>query len=362
MFEWLPDQIERAYQVFKEFSLDWKFILNQPATETEIQACEVALGISLPPSYREFLLCYNGAKLFCTYEVENPNNAWRDNSGIIIYGTDNLVEFNQQQKQIYIDFDWNSLIVFCDLASIGTGDFCALDPQNQINSEYAVLDCMHDLVIEDWRESKIASSFEQWLTKIFDQVVLYNKQPEYWLEAESSTSFSLAEETPSALIRQGLKKAIKQNYKEAIENFEQILKIDSEYYEAYYERGNIYFALGDYRASIEDYNRAIYLNPLNYVIAYNQRGLARTQLGEYQQAIEDFNQAIKLNSGVAEIYHNRGNARSALGDNQGAMEDFQKAAELLAEEENIYTQEYCDQENESITMVLYADEDEPFIS
>ncbi|WP_277128211.1 SMI1/KNR4 family protein [Chlorogloeopsis fritschii] len=64
MFEWLPERIEQAQQVFQEFSLDWTFILNPPATETEIRACEEALGVTLPPSYREFLLRHNGANFF----------------------------------------------------------------------------------------------------------------------------------------------------------------------------------------------------------------------------------------------------------------------------------------------------------
>ena len=43
LFEWLPERIEQAHKVFQEFSLDWTFILNPPATEAEIQACEVTL-------------------------------------------------------------------------------------------------------------------------------------------------------------------------------------------------------------------------------------------------------------------------------------------------------------------------------
>jgi len=99
MFEWLPERIEQAHRVFQELSLDWIFILNPPATADEIQACEVALGVTLPPSYREFLLQYNGAYLFCTDLGETSDGSVWDNLGLIIQGTDNLVQFNQDKKE-----------------------------------------------------------------------------------------------------------------------------------------------------------------------------------------------------------------------------------------------------------------------
>jgi cell wall assembly regulator SMI1 len=56
VFEWLRERIEQAKIISQEFEQDWKFVLNLPATEAAIQACEGALGVPLPPSYREFLL------------------------------------------------------------------------------------------------------------------------------------------------------------------------------------------------------------------------------------------------------------------------------------------------------------------
>ncbi|RUR83517.1 tetratricopeptide repeat protein [Chlorogloeopsis fritschii PCC 9212] len=346
MFEWLPERIEQAQQVFQEFSLDWTFILNPPATETEIRACEEALGVTLPPSYREFLLRHNGANFFCTDLGETYDRSIWDDSGLIIYGTDNLVDFNQEKQEIYTDEEWDSLIAFCYLERIGTGDFCGLDPQQKTNLEYAVLDCFHELAPADWRQARIASSFADWLARIFDQVILHKKYPEYWFEAESSSSFSLAEETPDALNRQGIKKAHRHDYIGAIRDFNRVLLLAPNHHEAYYERGNAYFILGNYEEAIKDFTHAICFNPQS-VIAYKKRGLVRSELGEYQGAIEDFNQALQISPRDAEIYNHRGNARSQLGDRQGVMEDYQKAAELLAEEEKIVQPEFvfCDYED-----------------
>jgi tetratricopeptide (TPR) repeat protein len=345
MFEWLPERIEQAYQIFQEFSLDWTFILNPPPTADEIQACEVALGVPLPPSYREFLLRYNGAYLFCTDLGETSDGSVWDNLGLIIQGTDNLVKFNQHKKEeIYLNEEWNSLIAFCDLGRIGTGDFCGLDPQQTINSDYRVLDCFHEL-------APAASSFAEWLVRIFDQVVVHKKYPEYWFEIESSSSFSLAEETATALNRQGLKKAHRHDYMGAIRYFDQVLQLDPNNPEAYYERGNIHIALGNFQGGIEDFTHAICSNPQS-VIAYNKRGLARCELGDYEGAITDFDQALQISPRDTEIYNNRGNAHSHLGDSQGAMEDYQKATELLGEEGKIADEgDFYDDEGKLICII-----------
>lgn len=347
MFEWLPARIEQARRVFQEYSLDWTFNLNSPATEEEIRVCEAALGVPLPPSYRNFLLQYNGGRLFCFDQEEMLDDSAWDSPRLIIQGTDNLIEFNQQQKEMFTDQEWNSLIAFCDLECMGSGDFCGFDPQQALNSEYAVLDCMHELTPLEWQQTRIATSFAEWLERIFSQVVDHRKQPEYWLEIEASSS--LAEETPAALIRQAVKKIQTKDYAGAFSDLDQIIRLDPKYHKAYYEQGNLYFALGEYQAAIESYTQAIDLKPDLYLIAYyRNRGLARVHLKDYQGAITDFSHAIQINPGMGEIYQQRGDTRSLVGDNKGAMEDYQKAASLCTEEETTYSWS----EHEDTTEVL----------
>ncbi len=74
---------------------------------------------------------------------------------------------------------------------------------------------------------------------------------------------------------------------------------------AYNERGNIYAALKQYRSAIQDYTRAIRLNP-RYGVAYNNRGLAYGGLLQHRRAISDFSQAIRLNPRSPFAYDNRG--------------------------------------------------------
>lgn len=206
MYEWLPRRLEQAMKVFQEFSLDWTFVFNEPASESLIQACELDMGLVLPGSYREFLLQFNGAHLFCTEsEIRSHSHSWWVDSGLMIQGTDTLVLFNQDRRANWTSQEWESFIPFCYLGYIGTGDFCALDPQQLDDSEYAVLDCDHELVPSEWRKAKIASSFEEWLKKLFNQVIEQKNFPEYWFDVDSSSHQELGKETTSAIMRQEYK-------------------------------------------------------------------------------------------------------------------------------------------------------------
>ncbi len=219
MYEWLPRRLEQAMKVFQEFSLDWTFVLNEPASESLIQACELELGLVLPPSYREFLLQFNGDHLFCTEgEIRSNTHPWWVGSGLMIQGTDTLVLFNQAMQVGSPSQEWK-LIPFCYLGRIGTGDFCALDPQQLDDSEYAVLDCDHELVPSEWQKAKIASSFEEWLKKLFNQVIDQKNFPEYWFDVGSPSYQELERETTSALMRQGCKKTQTGDYRKTLSEF-----------------------------------------------------------------------------------------------------------------------------------------------
>lgn len=97
--------------------------------------------------------------------------------------------------------------------------------------------------------------------------------------------------------------------------------------EAYNNRGNAYLSLGNYQQAIEDFNKAIELDP-NYAKAHNNRGLAYGSLGKYDLAIENFDATINLNNRESRAYYNRGNVFKALGNYQKAIEDYNRAIEL----------------------------------
>ena len=62
----------------------------------------------------------------------------------------------------------------------------------------------------------------------------------------------------------------------------------------YLRKGNDYYDLGDYEQAVDYYDEAIRLDPL-YAEAYSSRGLAYVSLGQHERAIQDVDEAIRLN-------------------------------------------------------------------
>ena len=79
-------------------------------------------------------------------------------------------------------------------------------------------------------------------------------------------------------------------------------------------------------AAIADYNKAIELDPENFM-AYNNRGNARNYLRDYDEALLDFDKSLEINS-HHNTYFNRGVTKECLNDFENAIEDYNKSLEL----------------------------------
>jgi len=58
------------------------------------------------------------------------------------------------------------------------------------------------------------------------------------------------------------------------------------------------------------------------------RGEVKFRLQDFNSVIEDFSKAIELNPAIASTYFTRAIAESVLGDHNGAITDFKKSIEL----------------------------------
>ncbi|OGB23138.1 MAG: hypothetical protein A3I66_09040 [Burkholderiales bacterium RIFCSPLOWO2_02_FULL_57_36] len=88
----------------------------------------------------------------------------------------------------------------------------------------------------------------------------------------------------------------------------------------YHNRGLELFKLGYSDLAIDDFNKAISLNP-GHILVYNDRGAIYLAEKKYEQALADFNKALEINPkfwrpylGRALTYEGLGNASAALAD------------------------------------------------
>jgi len=114
----------------------------------------------------------------------------------------------------------------------------------------------------------------------------------------------------------------------AIEDYDRAIELNPNFAEAYNNRGVAYAELNEHERAIEDYEKAIALNP-NFAEAYNNRGVAYAELNKYERAIKDYDRAIALNPNDAEAYGNRGIAYSKIQRYEESARDLKKAGILF---------------------------------
>ena len=141
----------------------------------------------------------------------------------------------------------------------------------------------------------------------------------------------------------GFNKWYKGNYSEwydtNIKNFKQViyyltkaieLNPKVEYY--FFERAKAKEELKEYRGAIEDYTKAIELDPTPSSYYYSSRAGVKKELEDYRGAIEDYTKAIELDLKPSGYYYSiRADAKEKLEDYRGAILDYNKAIELEPE-------------------------------
>ena len=126
---------------------------------------------------------------------------------------------------------------------------------------------------------------------------------------------------PHVYLLRGFVYQLQKEYDCAIEDFTKAIELNPNYADAYYNRGLAYQSKGEVDRTIEDFTKAIELNP-NYADAYYNRGLAYYDKGEHGRVIEDFTKVIELKPDDAIVYNNRGVAYSKKGEYDSALADF----------------------------------------
>ena len=105
-------------------------------------------------------------------------------------------------------------------------------------------------------------------------------------------------------------------------------KNNTKFAETLKNKGNVYFAKGDYKKAIALYTKAIKADP-NYGPAYNNRGNSYGRLGEYARGIADLTKALAVNPNTADVhYFNRAKIYEDKGDYTRSIADYTTALEL----------------------------------
>ncbi|MEH1841047.1 MAG: tetratricopeptide repeat protein, partial [Nostoc sp.] len=118
-----------------------------------------------------------------------------------------------------------------------------------------------------------------------------------------------------------------ERYPQALQDFDRAIELDPKYDWAIASRGQTYRSMKRYPEALEDFDCAIELNPkLDWAIA--NRGQTYRLMERYPQALEDFDRAIELDPKYDWAIASRGETYRLMERYPQALEDFDRAIEL----------------------------------
>ena len=170
---------------------------------------------------------------------------------------------------------------------------------------------------------------------LFGLAVFAQKRKQY-TEAISLYSAALSlMPHPDMYNKRGTAYIERDDYRAALDDFNQALRLDPQNASAHFNRGLAYGRLEQYQAALDDYTEAIRINP-EYASAYSNRGFIYAKLQNYQAALDDCTRAIQLDPGEAEAYSNRGLAYRELKNYRAALDYYDEAIRLNPTDPSVY--------------------------
>ncbi|MEM9539285.1 MAG: DnaJ domain-containing protein [Cyanobacteria bacterium P01_E01_bin.42] len=127
---------------------------------------------------------------------------------------------------------------------------------------------------------------------------------------------------------QGIEKAIQKDYQGAIDNYNRAINLNPNFLEAYLKRGEAFYTLKDDRLVLGNCRQILQFFP-NCAEAHYYQGRSRYRLGYVQSAIESYDRAIGCDANFAAAYYYRGVANHDLQEHFPAERDLERAAELF---------------------------------
>ncbi len=117
---------------------------------------------------------------------------------------------------------------------------------------------------------------------------------------------------------------------------------NKKYADEYYEQGLVFYKSMEYDRSIDDFTKALEINPKdkeNYKVYY-MRGRSHFENRQYDEAINDFTKALEIcpvtdKATRFSIIESRGNSYHALNKKDAAIKDFSDAIALNPGHKNI---------------------------
>ena len=92
-------------------------------------------------------------------------------------------------------------------------------------------------------------------------------------------------------------------------------------------KGSSLYSMGNYKEAIECYNEGIKIDPDNRIL-WKNKGMAQYAMKKYEQAITSYDKVITIDPDDADAWYNKGDALNSLGKSDEAEKCYDKSKEL----------------------------------
>jgi tetratricopeptide (TPR) repeat protein len=134
-----------------------------------------------------------------------------------------------------------------------------------------------------------------------------------------------------SLNRRGQLKADAVQVREAMLDFEDAIRADSNCWRAVHNRGVLRAQAGQFEKAFDDFNRTIQIKP-DYAKAYANRGALFVVASDLNAALKDYGRAIELDADLAVAHRGRGRVCHLLGRLDEAIAHYDAAVQLAPDD------------------------------
>ena len=113
----------------------------------------------------------------------------------------------------------------------------------------------------------------------------------------------------------------------AIREYNQVLEVDKNYYDARYNLGLVFADEARYDDALDQFQKCIELAPKDYK-GYIQKGIVYRKMKMYKEAVELLDKATIMIPGKADVTFELGRVFEDMGDKKGAAEVYKEALAL----------------------------------
>jgi len=121
-----------------------------------------------------------------------------------------------------------------------------------------------------------------------------------------------------------------QQYSQALQAYEEALRLDSLNFHAWNGKGTVLYKQGNYRKALEAYQRATEIEPSS-AIGWVSAGLALNRLQRHQQALVHFGRAIAIDAQYVAAWNGKADAQMDLSLPKEAQASYERALAIEAD-------------------------------